>query len=68
MADNLKRREEPLLCMQCHPGHQSQILPLQNLTKDPAKRRAFYTKCTQCHPTIHGTDLPSTTGRGRFTR
>lgn len=68
VANNLKKQEEPFLCMQCHPGHQSQLPVLDDVLDSREKRRTFYTKCTQCHAMIHGTDLPSTTGRGRFTR
>ncbi|MBI4469993.1 MAG: DmsE family decaheme c-type cytochrome [Acidobacteria bacterium] len=68
IANNLKKQEEPFLCMQCHPGHQSQLPALKDVLDSREKRQTFYTKCTQCHSTLHGTDLPSTTGLGRFTR
>jgi DmsE family decaheme c-type cytochrome len=52
----------PFLCLQCHPGHRT------SKTSAAESKGAFYTRCTDCHSTIHGTDLPSATGRGRFTQ
>ena len=49
----------PFLCLQCHDGH----------TPSTSEREAaYYTRCTDCHSTIHGTDVPSASGRGRFTQ
>jgi DmsE family decaheme c-type cytochrome len=60
--NHLKVRE-PFLCLQCHLGHRT--------SSDPStleSKGAFYTRCTECHSQIHGTDLPSTSGRGLFTQ
>lgn len=65
VANNLKVQNEPFLCMRCHPGHEDSNHPAFT---DVTWRPSFYTKCTQCHVTIHGTDLPSQSGKGRFTR
>ncbi|MEJ2201538.1 MAG: DmsE family decaheme c-type cytochrome [Desulfuromonadaceae bacterium] len=51
---------EPFLCMKCHNGHAS--FAIQNAEL----KGVFYTRCTDCHSTIHGTDIPSTRGRGTF--
>ena len=57
--NNLLTLQEPYLCLQCHAGH----LPGQ-LT---AEWKGFlYTRCTDCHSQIHGTDIPSGSGKGRF--
>lgn len=58
--NNLLTVQVPFLCLQCHIGHR---------TSSEAAREtkaAFYTRCTDCHSQIHGTDLPSPSGRGRF--
>lgn len=53
---------EPFLCLQCHEGHvTSRSLPKEY-------KGAFYTRCTDCHSQIHGSDLPSASGHGRFTQ
>lgn len=54
---------QPFLCMQCHAGHQDSHH--QSLTDDNFKG-AFYTRCTDCHSAIHGTDVPSSKGKGSF--
>jgi DmsE family decaheme c-type cytochrome len=59
--NNLLKVSEPFLCLQCHAGHRT--------SSDPATREskgAYYTRCTDCHSHIHGTDLPSTSGKGMF--
>ena len=53
---------EPFLCLQCHPTH-----PLTGSTTAESKM-AVYTRCTDCHSQIHGTDLPSPSGKGTFVR
>jgi DmsE family decaheme c-type cytochrome len=68
IADNLLRQSEPFLCLGCHTGHQGPLPPLTDVIEVAEKRASFYTRCTQCHETVHGSDLPSTTGHGRFTR
>lgn len=57
--NNLLTMREPFLCLQCHSGHEATTA---------SGRGAFYTRCTDCHSRIHGTDIPSATGRGRFTQ
>lgn len=56
--NNLLLLKEPFLCLQCHIGHTT--LGLREL------KGGFYTRCTDCHSQIHGSDLPSPTGKGRF--
>jgi DmsE family decaheme c-type cytochrome len=51
---------EPFLCLQCHPSHRI------DGTTTAETKRAFYTRCTDCHSQIHGTDIPSPSGGGRF--
>lgn len=55
--NNLLLLREPFLCLQCHSGH-----PVN--TKE--MKITFYTRCTNCHSSIHGTDIPSPSGKGRF--
>ena len=60
--NNLLLLREPFLCLQCHSGHgASSSLPAEF-------KGAFYTRCTDCHSQIHGTDIPSASGNGRFTQ
>lgn len=61
--NNLLTVREPFLCLQCHVGHR-----LNGSSSSADSRRAFYTRCTDCHSRIHGTDLPSSSGNGRFTQ
>lgn len=65
--DPLLNTAQPFLCLQCHAGHQSNVVPA---TTDPqgngSFKGAFYTRCTDCHSQIHGTDVPSSKGRGTF--
>jgi DmsE family decaheme c-type cytochrome len=51
---------EPFLCLQCHTSHRI------SGTTTAESKRAFYTRCTDCHSQIHGSDLPSPSGSGRF--
>jgi DmsE family decaheme c-type cytochrome len=45
---------QPMLCLQCHPGHHDGSgVPLMNA-------------CTSCHNSIHGSDVPSSTGGSLF--
>ena len=65
----LLNAREPFLCLQCHEGHRlNQDVGgfSKSITTDRA--RALYTRCTDCHSKIHGSDVSSTSGRGRFTR
>lgn len=63
---NLLNAREPFLCLQCHVGHRINRPEGGSITTETA--RAFYTRCTDCHSTIHGTDVPSTSGAGRLTQ
>lgn len=54
--NNLLVLREPFLCLQCHSGHP----PVGT------SRGAFYTRCSDCHSQIHGSDIPSASGKGKF--
>ncbi len=60
--NNLLTVAVPFLCLQCHPGHRTAK------SSTAVSKGAFYTRCTDCHSQIHGTDLPSASGNGRFTQ
>jgi DmsE family decaheme c-type cytochrome len=60
--NNLLILREPFLCLQCHPSHR-----ISGATTAETKQ-AYYTRCSDCHSQIHGTDLPSPSGKGRFTQ
>ncbi len=64
--NNLLNAREPFLCLQCHEGHTITSRDGRPISTESA--RAFYTRCTDCHSRIHGSDLPSGSGRGRFTQ
>jgi len=54
MQRNMLQVSEPMLCLQCHPGHHNGSgVPLLN-------------RCTNCHTSIHGSDVPSATGGSVF--
>lgn len=57
----LLKVREPFLCLQCHLGHTT------SSSSSLGAKATYYTRCTDCHSQIHGTDLPSTSGRGLFT-
>lgn len=59
--NNLLVISEPFLCLQCHGGHRTSGDSTSNASKG-----AFYTRCTDCHSSIHGSDIPSTSGEGLF--
>lgn len=60
--DSLLTYRQPFLCLQCHTGHSTP-------KNSPAELKgAFYTRCTDCHSQVHGTDLPSRSGKGSFIR
>lgn len=61
--NNLLNLSEPYLCLQCHNGHRTSSDPATGETKG-----VFYTRCTDCHSQTHGTDIPSVSGKGRFTQ
>jgi DmsE family decaheme c-type cytochrome len=63
--NNLLTEVMPFLCLQCHEGH-NRTQPVSTLDREA--RGAFYTRCTDCHSEIHGTDIPSPSGRGTFVR
>ncbi len=58
--NNLLVLREPFLCLQCHTTHRL------DGTATAETKQAFYRRCTDCHSQIHGTDLPSPSGQGRF--
>lgn len=62
VTNNLLTMRVPFLCLQCHIGHRTAT------TSSAESKAAMYTRCTDCHSQIHGTDLPSPSGRGRFIR
>ncbi len=61
----LLKQSDPFLCLQCHSGHPHNpaVPPF-----DTERKGAFFTRCTDCHTRIHGTDIPSESGVGRFTQ
>jgi DmsE family decaheme c-type cytochrome len=60
--NNLLNVGLPFLCLQCHSVHRtSSSSPIES-------KGAFNTRCTDCHSQIHGSDLPSASGTGRFTQ
>jgi DmsE family decaheme c-type cytochrome len=61
--NNLLNVQVPFLCLQCHAGHRT-----SSDTAQLERKGAFYIRCTDCHSQIHGSDLPSASGRGRFTQ
>jgi len=63
VGDNLLKYNEPFLCLQCHEGHRVRTAGAISTIES---KGAFYTKCTDCHSEIHGTDIPSVSGRGMF--
>ncbi len=60
----LLNAREPFLCLQCHGGHRLNQEDGGSITAERA--RALYTRCTDCHSRIHGSDVPSASGAGRF--
>jgi len=58
--NNLLILREPFLCLQCHPSH------LISSTTTAETKQAYYLRCTDCHSQIHGSDLPSPSGKGSF--
>jgi DmsE family decaheme c-type cytochrome len=55
---SLLKLREPFLCLQCHSTHRT--------SETATNKSVFFTRCTDCHSQIHGTDLPSASGNGRF--
>ncbi|MCB2183874.1 MAG: DmsE family decaheme c-type cytochrome [Desulfobulbaceae bacterium] len=64
--NKLLNAREPFLCLQCHEGHR--LNTEEGGSASAERARAFYTRCTDCHSTLHGSDVPSTSGGGRFIR
>jgi len=64
----LLKAREPFLCLQCHEGHRVNTMEDNSLPISAEMARAFYTRCSDCHSRIHGTDVPSASGGGRFTQ
>ena len=62
VSNNLLKVSEPFLCLQCHDPHGvvTEGVPVLE------RKGGVYTRCTDCHSQIHGSDLPSASGRGRF--
>lgn len=58
--NNLLNVRVPFLCLQCHAVHRTSNL-------SAAESKGAFNICTDCHSQIHGTDLPSASGNGRFT-
>lgn len=63
---DLLSARQPFLCLQCHEGHRINERNGHDITPEHASD--FFTRCTECHSAIHGTDVPSISGEGRFTR
>ena len=59
--NNLLKLSEPFLCLQCHAGHRAG-------SSVGETKGTYYTRCSDCHSTIHGTDIPSASGTGKFTQ
>lgn len=62
-SEPLLEVSEPFLCMQCHAGHNSGS---SSALTSAAGKQAYYSRCTDCHSAIHGTNIPSSHGRGSF--
>lgn len=62
--ERLLKTGQPFLCLQCHSGHSS-VVSAPALA-DQNFKSAYYQRCTDCHSSIHGSDLPSSKGRGTF--
>lgn len=56
--NNLLKVAQPFLCLQCHSVHRT--------SPTSTNKVLFNTRCTDCHSQIHGTDIPSPSGAGRF--
>ncbi|BBB33533.1 lipoprotein cytochrome c [Thermotomaculum hydrothermale] len=53
LVNNLLKKTEPFLCLQCHHVH-------FQIREHLDVRGIASSACTHCHPAIHGTDFPST--------
>ena len=81
VANNLLHQPTTFLCLRCHAGHRkdnrnpdptwvTEAAPVPNRPNPTGEivRAGTYTDCTQCHNQIHGSDIPSNSGRGTFVR
>lgn len=83
VTNNLLRQPTTFLCLRCHTGHRKDnrnpdlTIFAGNPGGVPATlphptglvlRAGQYTDCTQCHSQVHGSDIPSNSGRGTFFR
>jgi len=67
--NNLLNQREPFLCLQCHESHRINTNTGGIISRIASERgNALFTRCTDCHSSVHGADVPSTTGNGRFTQ
>lgn len=66
ISPSLLQAREPFLCLQCHEGHR--VNERSGRPIDAEHAADFFARCTDCHSTIHGSDVPSISGEGRFTR
>ena len=62
----LLNAREPFLCLQCHDSHR--INTSSGTRIPPELAMGLFTRCTDCHSSIHGSDVPSTSGNGNFTQ
>ena len=70
-VDNLLIQDQPVLCLQCHPGHSDgHRTPIVSVSPGSPETveaiNGFYGRCTSCHSRIHGNDLMSGTGNPTF--
>lgn len=65
---DLLQARQPFLCLRCHEGHRINDHARTNVLTDATGASHMYRRCTDCHSTIHGSDIPSVSGEGRFTR
>lgn len=81
VANNLLHQPTTFLCLRCHAGHRkdnrnpdptwvAEGAPVPNRPNPTGliMRAAQFTDCSQCHAQIHGSDVPSNSGRGTFLR
>ena len=65
--DPLLTASQPFLCMQCHAGHHGRGSQSARGTLSTTEMKsALYSRCTDCHSSVHGSDIPSSHGRGSF--
>lgn len=68
--DPLLAVPQPALCLQCHAGHfdsfMAPSLGSSAGSDSAAFKKGFFGRCTDCHSSIHGSDIPSYSGKGSF--